>query len=237
MSPDACPIKDMQALKREKRAEIYSMIKSIVVFAGFFGLLHGSVVQAFKIPSESMKPTLIIDDYLLVNKLSYGLRAVFVPETLYTYNTPSREDIVVFTRAVDDPATPDFDERSKNIIKRVMGLAGETIEVRGTSVYINGKRFENDKRYARWLEGGRENFGPVTVPKDHVFVMGDNRDHSRDSRYWKREMTKEEREKNPLVIPPWADDNFLPINRIKGRAFIIYWNSSFNLSRLFNIIR
>lgn len=237
MSPDACPEKDLQALKAENRAEVLSMIKSILVFIGFFALLHGSVVQAFKIPSGSMEPTLIIDDYLLVNKLSYGLRLVFVPETLALYNSPDREDIVVFTRPHDDPETPDFDEREKNIIKRVIGLPGETIEVRGTRVYINGKRYIEDERYARWLLGGKENFGPKKVPDGHVFVMGDNRDHSRDSRFWKREMTAEEKRKWPNISPPWVSDNFLPFKRIKGRAFIIYWNSSFNLSRIFNIIR
>ena len=202
--------------KSSQRSEFISLINNIVVFLAIAFWLRASVVEAFKIPSSSMVPTLEIGDHILVNKLSYGLRMPLMKKTLWQYATPDRGDIVVFTLP-DDPATPDIDESQTNIIKRVMGLPGDSIEVRGMSVLINGQLYGEDERYARWLLGGRKDFGPVTVPAEHVLMLGDNRDYSKDSRFW--------------------NDPFLEISRIKGRAFIIYWNSFFSIKRMFNIIR
>lgn len=191
-------------------------MRSIILFLGIAFILRASIVEAFKIPSSSMEPTLEIGDHILVNKLSYGLRLPFRETSVILFRQPQRGDIVVFTLP-DDPSTPDTYEPDTNIIKRVMGLPGDRIEVRGMSVYINDKLYEEDERYSRWLEGGKKNFGPVTVPPGHVLMLGDNRDHSKDSRYW--------------------DDPFLDISRIKGRAFIIYWSSQFLFDRLFTVIR
>ncbi len=182
--------------------EVVSFLKTLAVFLVAAYILRASVVEAFKIPSLSMYPTLKVGDHILVNKLSYGFRLPLMTDSLSLYDTPKRGDIVVFTRP-DEARTPE-DESSINIIKRVIGLPGETVEVRGTKVLINGK--ELDEPYARYQEHGIPDgyFGPDTVPEGHIFLMGDNRDHSKDSRFWE----------NP----------FLDLHRVKGRALIIYWS-------------
>lgn len=194
--------------------EIKSFFKNLVFLAVAFVFLRGTVVEAFKIPSGSMIPTLKIGDHLLVCKFSYGLRILGIRETVLRYSTPSRGNIVVFTR--DDEPGSNEDESGVNIIKRVVGLPGETVEVRGTKVYINGQPLEEP--YARWDQGGllEGNFGPRTIPENHVFLLGDNRDHSRDSRFW--------------------DNPFLDIKYIKGRAWVIYWSWN-DWHRIGNIIR
>lgn len=196
--------------------EFFSFLKSLGFFLAIALLLRASVVEAFRIPSSSMESTLTIGDHILVNKLSYGIRLPLVTQTVYEYGEPERGNIVVFTLP-DDPATTDVDESDINIIKRVVGLPGEIVEVRGTNVFINGKLLEDDHLHSQWLRGGVRDFGPVQVPPHHVLLLGDNRDFSRDSRYW--------------------DDPFLDISRIKGRAFFIYWNSKWRLDRIFDVIR
>jgi signal peptidase I len=195
-------------------AEVLSFAKTLAVFLVLAFFLRASVVEAFKIPSGSMIPTLRIGDHILVLKFPYGVRLPLMKETLVQYGEPKRGDVVVFTRP-DDPATPD-DESKTNIIKRVIGLPGEIVEVRDTQVYINNKKYT--EIYARWEEGGlREgNFGPERVPAGKIFLLGDNRDHSRDSRFW--------------------PDAFLPMSRVKGRAAIIYWSWD-SLSRIGTLIR
>jgi signal peptidase I len=198
-----------------KRQEMIGAIKSITFFLIIAIFLRASVVEAFKIPSGSMERTLVPGDHILVNKLSYGIRFPFIKKTIYLFDLPSRGDVVVFTRP-DDPTTPDVDEAKINIIKRVIGLPGDVVEVRGTAVFINKKRLEEDSEYAQYLRGGLRDFGPTRVPNDSVFLLGDNRDHSFDSRFW--------------------SDHFLELSRIKGRAFMIYWNFS-SLKRMFSVIR
>ena len=195
--------------------ETIDFIKSLTVFIALALVLRASVVEAFKIPSSSMESTLEIGDHILVNKLSYGFRLPLIAETLYNYDSPTRGEIVVFTLP-DDPRTTTIDESDTNIIKRVIGLAGDTVEVKGTTVSINGELYEEDSKYTQWLHGGSKDFGPVTVPAGKVLLLGDNRDYSRDARFW--------------------EDPFLDVARIKGRAFIVYWNSR-ELSRIFHVIR
>ncbi|MCB0334489.1 MAG: signal peptidase I, partial [Bdellovibrionales bacterium] len=194
--------------------EIISFVKTICVLFVIAMLLRGSVVEAFKIPSGSMLSTLQIGDHILVSKLSYGFRLPFVKKTLWRFDSPERGDVVVFTR-VDDPSTKE-DESKDNIIKRVIGTPGDTVEVRAPYVYINGVRL--DEPYARWVGpnpfGG--NFGPVTVPTGKVLLLGDNRNHSKDSRFW--------------------HDPFLPLDNIKGRALIVYFSWA-DMKRMGNIIR
>jgi signal peptidase I len=201
--------------KSSQWSEFFSITRSIAIFLAIAFMLRASVVEAFKIPSSSMEPTLEIGDHILVNKLSYGVRLPFVEKMIWQYRQPRRSDVVVFTLP-DNPATPEIDESETNIIKRVIGLPGDTVKVRGMSVYINGKIYQDDDKHARWLQGGKKDFDTVTVPEGHVLVLGDNRDYSKDSRYW--------------------PSPFLEISRIKGRAFIIYWNSSLELSRMFTIV-
>jgi len=185
-----------------RTAEVISFVKTLAIFLVVAYFLRASVVEAFKIPSGSMIPTLRVGDHILVSKLSYGIRLPFMNRFIYQYAMPKRGDIVVFTRP-DDPTTPE-NEAKINIIKRVIGLPGDTVEVRNTRLYINNQLYPES--YARWEEGGisEGNFGAERVPAGKVFLLGDNRDHSRDSRFW--------------------DDPFLDIQRIKGRALVIYWS-------------
>lgn len=143
------------------------------------------VVQAFKIPSGSMLPTLQIGDHILVNKF------------LYHFSPLKRGDIIVFKFPQDE--TRDF-------IKRVIGLPGETLEIRGRQVLINGAPLReayavySDGPFAR--TGGKDRLGPIVIPPGKLFMMGDNRDHSMDSRVW----------------------GFLDMHKIKGKAFIVYFS-------------
>ncbi|MDZ4786515.1 MAG: signal peptidase I [bacterium] len=202
--------------------EILSFFKTLFLFLLLAFFLRASIVEAYKIPSGSMIPTLRIGDHILVSKLSYGFRLPYgfkfpfsiKDAMIFQYDTPKRGDVVVFTRP-DDLASPE-DDSSINIIKRVIGLPGDTVKVRGAKVTINDKEIE--EQYARWQEGGipEGDFGPQTVPDGHVLLMGDNRDRSRDSRFWS--------------YP------FLEISRIKGRALFIYWSWD-SIGRVFTIIR
>lgn len=194
--------------------EVLSFLKTLALFLAAAFILRASVVEAFKIPSLSMFPTLKVGDHILVNKLSYGLRAPLVKDSLFLFDTPERGDIVVFTRP-DEPQTTE-DESSINLIKRVVGLPGETVELRGTQLFIDGKPL--DEPYVRYEEHGIPDgyFGPQRIPDGHVFLLGDNRDHSKDSRFWR--------------------EPFLDLRLIKGRAFIIYWSWD-SLGRIGTVLR
>jgi signal peptidase I len=174
-------------------------IEAIAVALLLALVIRTFVVQAFKIPSGSMLPTLQIGDHLLVNKFIYGPR-LEIPFTqislgrLPGLRAPRRGDVVVFV----NPKDP-----SQDFIKRVVAVAGETVEMRQRHLYINGERV--DDPYATYRLGGVEksqHFGPYVVPAGTVFAMGDNRDESSDSRFW-----------GPV-----------PIENIKGLAIIIYWS-------------
>ena len=165
------------------------------------------IVQAFKIPSGSMIPTLQIGYHILVNKLSYGIR---IPEDIFwipiplggkyllEYRKPQRGDVVVFIYPED---------RSKDFIKRVVGVAADEVEVRAKKVYINGQEIDDPHAHFEGENGlgglqARDDYGPKRVPENHIFVMGDNRDKSLDSRYW----------------------GYVDLKDVKGKAFLIYWS-------------
>jgi len=174
--------------------EAFAMALLLALFIRTF------IVQAFKIPSGSMIPTLLIGDHILVNKLAYGVRVPFVENYLTEYRAPERSDVVVFIYPED---------RSKDFIKRVVGVAGDSVEVRNKKVYINGRPipdthayFEENDALALLGDPRRDNFGPVQVPQGRIFVMGDNRDKSYDSRFW----------------------GFVDLKDVKGKAFLIYWS-------------
>lgn len=190
-----------------EKEDFWSVLKSLVFFIGLALFFRASALAAYKIPSGSMEDTLKIGDHIFVNKLSYGFRLPLMEKTVIDYSMPERGDIVVFTLP-EDPST--------DIIKRVIGLPGDSIEVKGREVFINGKKYQEDERYALWRDGGIKDFGPMEVPTDKVLLLGDNRDKSRDSRFW--------------------DDHFLDRSRIVGRAFVIWWNWSRPLDRMFRII-
>ena len=178
------------------------LIKSLIIILLIVGGIRGSIFEPYKIPSESMVPTLLIGDRIFVTKFDYGLRLAFITKMFWNYRTPERGDVVVFTRP-DDPNSPE-DDSSINLIKRVIGLPGDTVEV------FNGKVFINDvplnEPYAVWLSGGGGPSAVYKVPQDSVFLMGDNRDHSKDARFW--------------------TDPYIPISRIKGKARRILLNFS-----------
>ncbi len=156
-------------------------------------------VQAFKIPSGSMIPTLLIGDHLLVNKFLYGTEIPFSNDKILIIRKPERGDIIVFRF----PHEPDRD-----FIKRIIATEGDTIEIKNKNVYLNGALL--NEPYIQHTDiyvitGGREprdNLPPQAVPKDMYFVMGDNRDQSFDSRYW----------------------GFVNAKDIRGKAFILYWS-------------
>src|SRR5205809_1310423 len=188
-----------------KKSTIREYFESIVIAVILALFIRTFVVQAFKIPTGSMEENLLIGDHLLVNKFIFGPTAVPLERKLLPVADIKRGDVVVFKY----PEEPDRD-----FIKRVIGLPGETIEVREKKVYVNGKALEEP--YAHYLMpvstpsefhevtsfDVRERYGPVTVPPAHYFVMGDNRDNSQDSRYW----------------------GFLPRELVKGKALVIYWS-------------
>jgi signal peptidase I len=198
------------------RAEAWSLLQTVGIFVVIALLIRACLIEPFKIPSESMVPTLRIGDHLLVSKISYGLRLPLMVNSYTMWGTPERNDIVVFTRP-DEPQTTEKDESDINLIKRVVGLPGETIEVHHGRVIINGQKL--DEPFIR-LDGseldGRSDFPPTVIPEGHVFLMGDNRNNSLDSRVW--------------------EYHFLDIRRIKGRALFIYWSWD-SFWRLGTIIR
>ena len=192
----------MSSFKKSVVREYFESIVIAVILALF---IRTFVVQAFKIPTGSMEPSLLIGDHLLVNKFVFGPAPTRVERLLLTVKDVRRDDVIVF-KYPEDP--------ERDFIKRIIGLPGETVEVRAKKVFINGKplvepfvRYEQPPAAsARHDEvtsfDVREEYGPVTVPAGHYFVMGDNRDNSEDSRYW----------------------GFLPREYIKGKAWLIYWS-------------
>jgi signal peptidase I len=184
-----------------RKSTVREYFESIVVAVILALFVRTFVVQAFKIPTGSMEPNLLVGDHLLVNKFVFAPATSGIERMILPMREIRRGDVVVFKFP---------EEPERDFIKRVIGLPGDTIEVRNRQVLINGSPIEEP--YAHYLfpvgddeAGGfdvRARYGPVTVPADHYFMMGDNRDNSQDSRYW----------------------GFLPAHYVKGRALMIYWS-------------
>lgn len=202
-------------LKKKSLLREYTEAIIIALLLALF--IRGFVVQAFKIPSGSMIPTLLIGDHILVSKFIYGIRNPFTGSVLIPVTEPERLDVVVFKY----PQNP-----AQDFIKRVVGVPGDTIEIVNKKLYVNGALLEDDPGINKQdliLPSGvspRDNFGPITVPEKSLFVMGDNRDNSHDSRFWK----------------------FVDFKDLKGKAFILYWswdkeNFSVRWKRFGKIIR
>ena len=174
-------------------------IEAILVAVVIALFIRTFVVQAFKIPSGSMKQTLQIGDHILVNKFVYGIKIPYLRKTIIPIKNPQRGDIVVFKYPVDP---------NKDFIKRVVGIPGDVIEIRDKQLYVNGQKVNHeygvytDPRILPANVRPRDNFGPVTVPVRSLFVMGDNRDESFDSRFW----------------------GFVDYKALNGKAFMIYWS-------------
>lgn len=168
-------------------------IEAILVAVLLALLIRTFVVQAFKIPSGSMIPTLRIGDHILVNKFVYGIDIPLLNIPVYSGHEPKRGDIVVF-KYPEDP--------KKDFIKRVIGVEGDIVSMQGKNVYVNGALQSED--YAVYMDRGvrRGIMPPIQVPPGKLFVMGDNRDNSHDSRFW----------------------GFVDLQAVRGKAFIIYWS-------------
>jgi signal peptidase I len=184
--------------KKSTAREYFESIVIAVILALF---IRTWVVQAFKIPTGSMENNLLVGDHLLVDKFVFSPAPTAIERALLPVREVKRGDVIVFKYPM---------EPERDFIKRVIGLPGETLEVKKKVVYINGQPLKED--YVHFLvpigAGGleamdkRDDYGPVTVPEGYYFAMGDNRDNSQDSRYW----------------------GFLPAHYVKGRALMIYWS-------------
>jgi signal peptidase I len=182
-----------------KKKFIKEYLEPIVIAVVIALFIRTFIIQAFKIPSSSMEPTLLVGDHLLVNKFIYGIKIPLTDIKLFQLKRPKRGDIIVFIYPRD---------RSKDFIKRVIGTEGEKVEVIRNKIYINDKliddrwgHYHEESNWMKYLQP-IEKFGPVLVPKDSLFVLGDNRDNSQDSRFW----------------------GFVNINAVRGEAFIIYFS-------------
>ena len=183
----------------KEKSKIREFIEGIIAAVLIALLITTFIVKMYKIPSRSMVPTLLVGDQLVVNKFIYGIKIPFFRNTILPITDPQRGDIVVFIYPQD---------RSLDFIKRVIGIGGDTIEIKDKKIFINGKIFTDNigiysdrMIYPASLQP-RDNFGPVTVPKNSLFVMGDNRDESMDSRFW----------------------GFVDLKDVQGKAFILYWS-------------
>ncbi len=182
-----------------KKKRIWEYAKAIITALILAMLIRAYIIQAFKIPSGSMTPTLLIGDHILVNKFLYGTKIPFSGKRVFMFKKPERGDIIVFKY----PENP-----SKDFIKRVVAAEGDVIESKNKIIHVNGSKV--NEPYARHTDSSmrpmgiepRDNFGPVIVPKNKYFVMGDNRDQSYDSRYW----------------------GYVDIKDVKGKALILYWS-------------
>lgn len=190
---------DREIGRTRPKSVMREYVEAIVIAVILALFIRAFVVQAFKIPSGSMKSTLLVGDHILVTKFAYGITIPILDKEIIDLGSPQRRDIVVFRYPVDP---------SKDFIKRVIGVPGDTIRIQDKRVFVNGE--EQNEPYIQHVDPGilpasvgpRDNFGPITVPEHSYFVMGDNRDESYDSRFWK----------------------FVDKSALKGKAFVIYWS-------------
>jgi len=187
---------------RRHKSALRDWSEALFVAAVLALIIRTFVVQAFKIPSGSMEDTLLIGDHLLVNKFIYGLQVPGIDGRFLAIREPQRGDIVVFEFPEDRDRS--FWSR-RDFIKRIIGLPGDTVEIRNKQLLINGRPYvtpESVYKDGTQLPGTRDNLPPVKVPAGQYFMMGDNRDRSYDSRFW----------------------GFVSFAEIKGLAFVKYWS-------------
>ena len=173
-------MKKDKASGKKTKSKIREFIEAILSAAVIAALVITFVVQAFKIPSGSMIPTLLIGDHLFVNKFIYGVKIPYFRKTIIPITDPKRGDVIVFIYPKD---------RSKDYIKRVIGIGGDKIEIKNKQIFLNDQPYTDtvgiygDALVYTAETQPRDNFGPVIVPAGALFVMGDNRDSSLDSRF------------------------------------------------------
>ncbi len=185
--------------KEKRKSKVKEYVESIIIAILIALFIRTFIICAYKIPSRSMVPTLLVGDHILVSKFIYGIKIPLLRKTIVPISNPQRGDIVVFIYPND---------RSKDFIKRVIGVSGDKIEIKNKKIFINDKEYKDS--YGIYSDNviypasiqPRDNFGPVTVPQKSIFVMGDNRDESLDSRFW----------------------GFVNLKDVEGKAFIIYWS-------------
>lgn len=194
-----------------KKSVFREYAEAIIIAVLLAVFIRTYVLQAFKIPSGSMLPTLQIGDHLLVNKFIYGTKIPFKDGRVLAWKEIERQDIVVFRFPKD---------RTVDYIKRVVGVSGDIVQVKDKKVMVNGKYIEDSHAHftaplsRSAAVGPRDNFGPVKIPEGKIFVMGDNRDNSYDSRFW----------------------GYVDQKDVLGKALIIYWSWDIDES-LFSIDR
>jgi signal peptidase I len=189
---------------RRRKSVVREYAEAIFIAILLALVIRTLIIQAFTIPSGSMMDTLLVGDYILVNKFLYGPEVPLTDHRLPGLRSPARGDIIVFKYPQDE---------KRDFIKRIIGTPGDTVQVRGEQVFVNGKALVEP--YVRKLDGplgDRSTHSsycgyayacePTVVPSDSYFVMGDNRNNSQDSRYW----------------------GFVRREKIKGKAFLIYWS-------------
>jgi len=197
----------------KRKSTLREYVETVAIAVVITLLVRAFVVQAFRIPSESMEPTLLVGDFLFANKFIYGAQVPYTDIRLPKVRDPEPGDIIVFRYPRDT---------SQDFIKRCVAVGGQTVEMRRKRLYVDGKPVEenyvihSDSRYLP----ARDDFGPYRVPPGYVFMLGDNRDNSQDSRFW-----------GPLDV-----------KLIKGKAMIIYWSWNKErflprLGRIFSLIR
>ena len=201
------PNQNNSSVKKKNKSISREYAEAIFIALLLALFIRTFIIQAFKIPSGSMQNTLLIGDHILVSKFAYG---VHIPNIIPFFNiklfddivlfqkTPNREDVIVFKYPKNE---------NRDFIKRVIGIPGDLLEVRQQKVFVNEKLI--NEKHARHTEMPqktrlvpRDDFGPIVVPPGYLFMMGDNRENSQDSRFW----------------------GFLEINKIKGKALVIYWS-------------
>ncbi len=186
-SPDSQP---------RQRSTFREYLEALVVAGIFLGFTNTFVFKTFFIPSESMVDTLLVGDHLIVNRFIFGIEELPGVSKVLPLRDVQRGDIVVFR----SPEQLELD-----LVKRCVAIEGDVVQLVEKDLYINGKKVDDDSYTQHgdpFMRPARDNLQPRTVPKDHVFCLGDNRDFSNDSRYW----------------------GFLPTEYVKGRASLVYWS-------------
>lgn len=188
-----------EAKKETAKSKVQEYIEAIIIAILIAVVIRTFIIQAYKIPSRSMVPALLVGDHLLVNKFIYGIKIPIIRKIILPISDPKRGDIIVFIYPND---------RTKDYIKRVIGVGGDKIEIKNKDIFINDKPYKDpfgiysdNVTYPAVMQP-RDNFGPVNVPQGSLFVMGDNRDESADSRFW----------------------GFVDLKDVEGKALIIYWS-------------
>jgi signal peptidase I len=200
--------------KPKKKGTVREYAEAFVIAFIIALLIRTFLIQAFKIPSSSMEPTLLVGDHILVSKFIYGIRIPYIGKKFLTFHKPKRGDIIVFVYP-EDP--------KKDFIKRVIATGGEEVRINDRQIFVNGKAIDDPwgvygERRGLFIPGPlrpRDNYGPKVVPPSSLFVLGDNRDNSQDSRYW----------------------GFVKLSAVKGKAFVIYFSYNREATALVNKVR